>query len=86
MLCCAMQALNIRAYPLLWLRYSGFLALYPIGVGSELAMVWLALPYIRSKGLLSITLPNRLNFAFDYYFFCVLGMLVYIPGGSSLLY
>ena len=74
------QALGVDGYPLLWLRYSGFLALYPIGVSSELTMVWLALHAIRSRGLLSLALPNALNFAFDYYTFCVLGMLVYLPG------
>ena len=34
-------------YALLWLRYSAFTVLYPIGVGSELTMAWLALPTIR---------------------------------------
>lgn len=82
----AARALNIGSHSLLWLRYSGFLALYPIGVSSELTMVWLALPYIRSKGLLSLTLPNRINFGFDYYLFCVLGMLVYIPGFPHMFY
>jgi len=34
-------------------RYSGFLALYPIGVSSELTMAWLALPYIKETGAIS---------------------------------
>lgn len=84
MTCCAagVQALGVNAYGLLWLRYSGFLALYPIGVSSELTMVWLALHAIRTRGLLSLTLPNAANFAFDYYIVCVIGMLVYLPGDS----
>ncbi len=77
--------MGVDAYPLLWLRYSGFLALYPIGVSSELTMVWLALHAIRTQGLLSLTLPNAINFAFDYHLFCMLGMLVYLPGGRSQL-
>lgn len=39
----------MQPYVLLWLRYTAFLALYPLGVGSELAMVALALPAIRAQ-------------------------------------
>lgn len=38
----------MQPYVLLWLRYTAFILLYPLGVGSELAMVWLALPAIRA--------------------------------------
>ncbi len=41
-----LQALGVDAYALLWLRYSGFLVLYPIGVGSELSMAYLALDQV----------------------------------------
>jgi hypothetical protein len=30
--------------------YSGFIALYPIGVASELTMAWLALPELKRTG------------------------------------
>lgn len=63
-----------------WLRYSGFIALYPIGVASELTMAWLALPTLRATGLWSITMPNAYNFAFSYYWACILTMLTYLPG------
>jgi len=33
-------------YALEWLRYTTFLVLYPLGVASELAMLWLAYPQI----------------------------------------
>jgi hypothetical protein len=42
----AAQALGIDAYILLWLRYSAFLVLYPVGVGSELTMAALALSQV----------------------------------------
>lgn len=54
--------------------------LYPLGVASELTMVYLALPYIRSSRKWSIHLPNTVNFAFDYYYFCLFAVVVYIPG------
>lgn len=63
-------------------RYSGFIALYPIGVASELTMAWLALPTLKATGLWSITMPNAYNFAFSYYITCILVMLTYIPGGA----
>jgi Protein tyrosine phosphatase-like protein, PTPLA len=42
------QALGMDAYILLWLRYSAFLVLYPVGVGSELGMAALALSQVQS--------------------------------------
>jgi very-long-chain (3R)-3-hydroxyacyl-CoA dehydratase len=63
-----------------WLRYSGFILLYPLGVSSELAMAWFALPVIASKGLWSVRMPNSANWAFDYWWACVLTMLSYAPG------
>ncbi|PNW85014.1 hypothetical protein CHLRE_03g167924v5 [Chlamydomonas reinhardtii] len=67
-------------YPLLWLRYSTFLPLYPLGVASELAMVRLALPAIWARHLWSIDLPNSFNWAFDYPILCGLIVLSYLPG------
>ena len=69
---------------MVWLRYSGFLVLYPLGVSSELAMVWLALPVIRLKGLWSIALPNPINFALSYDVVCVLAVAAYLPGFPQL--
>ena len=69
-------------YPLLWLRYSTFIFLYPLGVASEMTMVWLALPHIRRSHMWSIDLPNAVNFAFDYFLFCLLAVVIYIPGGK----
>ncbi len=68
-------------YAVLWLRYTTFIPLYPIGVASELSMVYLALPTIRSSHAWSIDMPNTFNFGFDYALFCVLVVIGYIPGG-----
>ena len=67
-------------YPLLWLRYTTFIPLYPLGVASEMTMVALALPHIRKSQMWSIRMPNALNFAFDYFLFCLLAVAIYIPG------
>lgn len=46
---CFLQALGIDLYALLWLRYTGFLVLYPVGVGSELTMAALALHQVTRQ-------------------------------------
>ncbi|KAF8055283.1 PAS2 [Scenedesmus sp. PABB004] len=74
------EALGTPPYAATWLRYSGFLPLYPLGVSSELTMAALALPAIRARGLWSVGLPNAWNWGFDYATLCVLIMLTYIPG------
>ena len=67
-------------YPLLWLRYTGFILLYPLGVSSELTMAWLAMPVIKAKHIGSITMPNAANFAFDYHTACWVIVALYLPG------
>lgn len=71
-------------YPLLWFRYSTFIFLYPLGVASEMTMVYLSLPHIRRSHMWSIDLPNALNFGFDYFLFCLLAVIIYIPGTPNL--
>jgi len=44
------EALGFVPYFLLWLRYTGFIVLYPLGVASELTVAYLALPTIKSTG------------------------------------
>jgi len=46
---CFLQALGIDSYALLWLRYTGFLVLYHVGVGSELTMAALALHQVSRQ-------------------------------------
>ncbi|GFH20083.1 Very-long-chain (3R)-3-hydroxyacyl-CoA dehydratase, partial [Haematococcus lacustris] len=67
-------------YPLLWLRYSGFIVLYPLGVASELTMAYLAMPTIKRTSLWAYTMPNALNIGFDYYIVCWLIIAGYLPG------
>lgn len=61
-------------------RYSTFLPLYPLGAGSEWLTLYSALPYIEKVRPFSMTMPNRFNFAFDYYLYCVGSLALYIPG------
>ena len=71
-------------YALTWLRYSLFIVLYPMGISSELLTSYYSLPYIAEHKVLSISMPNRLNLPFDYYWFVCLALLVYVPGAPFL--
>jgi very-long-chain (3R)-3-hydroxyacyl-CoA dehydratase len=81
----AFKELTDVPYILTWLRYTTFIVLYPLGVASELAMVWLALPELKRTGLWSAPMPNVVNFDFHYYAFCMLAMLAYAPGSPQAL-
>ncbi|PSC68010.1 Very-long-chain (3R)-3-hydroxyacyl-[acyl-carrier] dehydratase PASTICCINO 2 [Micractinium conductrix] len=82
----AFKELGMQPYLLLWLRYTAFIGLYPLGVASELAMVWLALPWIREHRPLSVQMPNAFNFGFDYYWACWAAVLAYLPGFPQLYF
>ena len=43
-------------------------------------MAYLALPTIKASGLFSYSMPNALNFGFEYHAICLGIMLSYLPG------
>eukprot|EP00871_Galdieria_phlegrea_P003823 jgi/Galph1/4441/GphlegSOOS_G3115.1 len=65
---------------LTWIRYSAFLILYPLGAGSEMLIIYNAMPFIKERRIWSISLPNKLNFAFDFYSLCWFLLFLYLPG------
>lgn len=66
-------------YYLIWARYSLFIGLYPLGVVGELLCMYKSLHYVEERGILNLTLPNRLNASFNFYYFLIAVMLSYIP-------
>ncbi|XP_053601476.1 very-long-chain (3R)-3-hydroxyacyl-CoA dehydratase 2 [Plodia interpunctella] len=64
---------------LLFLRYSTFIILYPIGITGELLCMYHSLEEVAEKNTLSISFPNPWNFIFNYYYFIVAIMSLYIP-------
>lgn len=46
----ALTLCGISPYPLLWLRYSGFYVLYPVGISSELVELYLAFRSAAADG------------------------------------
>lgn len=72
---------------LTWARYSAFLVLYPVGVVSEMWLLYAGLPAARRRRLHSLALPNGWNFAFDYSYFLVVGpimLLLRVPSCAFL--
>lgn len=65
---------------LIFLRYSTFIPLYPLGACSEFVTMLAALPIIHQQNPFSIAMPNPYNFAFDYFSFCVIALISYLPG------
>lgn len=66
---------------LTWARYSAFLPLYPVGVVSEMWLVYKGLPAVRQRQLHSVSLPHPWNFAFDYSYFLMVSC--FLMGGSA---
>ncbi|CAL8075979.1 unnamed protein product [Calicophoron daubneyi] len=62
-----------------WLRYSGFVVLYPCGVTGELLLMYGAVQEKDQCDRYSLKLPNTLNCSFDYRCMIVLLMLSYVP-------
>merc|ERR1719350_266810 len=54
-------------YFLVYLRYTLFIFLYPIGVSGELLCCWRAMPIVKEEEYFTIRLPNKWNIAFDFY-------------------
>ncbi|XP_059049202.1 very-long-chain (3R)-3-hydroxyacyl-CoA dehydratase 2 [Achroia grisella] len=64
---------------LLFLRYSTFLILYPLGITGELLCMYHALDEIAEKNIFTMTMPNDWNILFNYYYFVIFYMILYIP-------
>ncbi|XP_078485239.1 very-long-chain (3R)-3-hydroxyacyl-CoA dehydratase 2-like [Ciona intestinalis] len=60
--------LGVTPKVMLWLRYTLFIVLYPLGVTGELLSLYYSLPHVQKSGLYSLYLPNNLNFTFNYYY------------------
>ncbi|XP_067932027.1 very-long-chain (3R)-3-hydroxyacyl-CoA dehydratase-like [Watersipora subatra] len=60
-----MSSMKASFYWLVWLRYTMWIPLYPLGVLCEYLILWQAIPLFTQSGKLSISLPNPYNFSFS---------------------
>ncbi|KAL4709195.1 hypothetical protein ACJJTC_008123 [Scirpophaga incertulas] len=65
--------------PLTFLRYSTFLVLYPLGITGELLCMYHSLEEVAEKRLFTASMPNEWNYIFNYQYFMIAYMLLYIP-------
>lgn len=75
----ALNLVDIVPSSLTFLRYSTFLVMYPLGITGELLCMYHSLDEIFEKKLFTVSMPNAWNFAFNYYYFLIFYMFLYIP-------
>ncbi|XP_017778144.1 PREDICTED: very-long-chain (3R)-3-hydroxyacyl-CoA dehydratase 1 [Nicrophorus vespilloides] len=75
----ALNLMNSVPHFLVWLRYSTFIILYPIGVTGELLCLYSAQQEVGDTGLWTISMPNTYNVIFNYRYFLIAVMSLYIP-------
>uniref|UniRef100_A0A1I8C1U6 Very-long-chain (3R)-3-hydroxyacyl-CoA dehydratase n=1 Tax=Meloidogyne hapla TaxID=6305 RepID=A0A1I8C1U6_MELHA len=75
----ALNLINAVPSVLIWMRYTFFILLYPLGAGGELLTMFAALPEIAERKHFTIEMPNSANFAFNFYWAVILLALTYIP-------
>ncbi|XP_047523370.1 very-long-chain (3R)-3-hydroxyacyl-CoA dehydratase hpo-8 [Pieris napi] len=75
----ALNLLKCVPQPLKFLRYSTFLLLYPVGITGELLCLYYTLDDVKEHNLFTMSMPNSWNFIFNYYYFLVFYMFLYIP-------
>ncbi|XP_065836202.1 uncharacterized protein [Oscarella lobularis] len=61
----ALACIKKRNWLITWLRYSGWIILYPTGFFLEAWVGFSATPYLQETGLYSWTLPNPLNISYN---------------------
>eukprot|EP00474_Spongospora_subterranea_P002914 CRZ03372.1 hypothetical protein [Spongospora subterranea] len=76
----AVNSFGSVPYPLLWLRYSGFLILYPMGFVAETLCIYNSLGFFFKTQQWSIAMPNVWNFEFSWARLLQLIIALYVPG------
>lgn len=75
----ALNIIKFVPYIVVFLRYTTFIALYPIGVTGELLCFWWAQSYAKTNSVWSVEMPNKWNATFSYFTLLWIVMLLYIP-------
>ncbi|KAF5270294.1 hypothetical protein FQA39_LY08405 [Lamprigera yunnana] len=58
------QVCKINLSLLTWLRYSAWIVLYPLGLSSEVIIVYKSIPFLDETKRFSLSLPNQYNISF----------------------
>lgn len=71
---------------LLWMRYSLFMVLYPLGIVAEWLMYYRTLPFVEEHRLYAISVPNKYNFAFDFGIWNRIVLVLYLYFGPFMFW
>ena len=80
----ALNLIKAVPYLLVWMRYTFFIALYPLGASGEVITMISALPEIAKQKHFTLEMPNALNFGFNFYYVVIFLCLIYLPGFPQL--
>lgn len=81
----ASQVLGIKIEPLIWLRYTMWIPLYPLGILFEGTLIWQAIPLLDKSERFSVNLPNVLNFGFSFSWFLRVYLVFLVAGGCYMM-
>ncbi|CAH8652818.1 Very-long-chain (3R)-3-hydroxyacyl-CoA dehydratase hpo-8, variant 2 [Schistosoma haematobium] len=75
---------RVKLNLLTWLRYSGFMVLYPTGISGEVLLIVSGIKRLKETEEYSFNLPNALNCSLYYWFALVTILITYIPGSKTM--
>ena len=75
----ALGILEVKFYPLTWLRYTTFILNYPFGVSSELLVFYYSWNAIKQTSFMKLTMPNAFNVTFNLETALMCYILLYVP-------
>jgi len=81
----ASQVVNKRIEPLIWLRYTMWIPLYPLGMLFEGTLIWRAIPLLDKSERFSFSLPNAFNFSFSFAWFLRVYLIMLVAGGCYMM-
>ncbi|XP_078375292.1 very-long-chain (3R)-3-hydroxyacyl-CoA dehydratase-like [Oculina patagonica] len=81
----ASQVVGYRIEPLIWLRYTMWIPLYPLGILFEGTLIWKAIPLLDKSERFSVRLPNVFNFSFSFAWFLRLYLVFLVVGGCYMM-
>lgn len=76
----ALSLMNSVPKLLVWMRYTFFIVLYPMGALGEVLTIIAALPEVAVKKHFTVEMPNMVNMGFSYWWYLIAICLLYIPG------
>ncbi|VDK54145.1 unnamed protein product [Anisakis simplex] len=76
----ALSLINSVPRLLVWMRYTFFIILYPMGASGEVFTMFAALPEVALRKHFTIEMPNAANVTFSFWWYLIGLILFYVPG------